>query len=37
VQDRWEYQGLQLDFGNGDEIFLQGVTQTLAARDIVFA
>jgi len=36
VESRWEYQGLALDFGDGDEVFLQGVTAPLADRDLVF-
>ena len=31
-----EYEGLELTFGDGDQIYLQGVTAPLADRDLVF-
>jgi Ca2+-binding RTX toxin-like protein len=37
TEPRWDYQGLVLDLGQGDEIYLQGVTAPLQPRDIVFA
>jgi Ca2+-binding RTX toxin-like protein len=37
VESRWGMTGLQLDFGGGDEMFLQGVTQQIAQTDFVFA
>lgn len=36
-EPRWEYQGLVLDLGQGDEIYLQGITTPLQPSDIVFA
>jgi hypothetical protein len=37
LRSYWEYEGLELAFGNGDQIYLQGVTAPLADRDFVFA
>ncbi|WP_372619416.1 calcium-binding protein [Falsiroseomonas sp.] len=37
VESRWGMLGLELDFGGGDEIFLQGVGQPIATTDMVFA
>jgi Ca2+-binding RTX toxin-like protein len=37
LESRWGMAGLELDFGNGDEMFLQGVTAKLATSDFVFA
>ncbi|HEV7263510.1 MAG TPA: hypothetical protein VGN83_01115 [Falsiroseomonas sp.] len=37
VETRWGISGLALDFGAGDEIFLQGVGQAIATTDFVFA
>jgi Ca2+-binding RTX toxin-like protein len=37
VETRWGMIGLELDFGGGDEMFLQGVAQKIAASDFVFA
>jgi Ca2+-binding RTX toxin-like protein len=37
VETRWGMTGLELAFGRGDEIFLQGVTAPLANTDLVFA
>jgi Ca2+-binding RTX toxin-like protein len=36
VTSAWGMAGLALDFGSGDSVFLQGVTQALAASDFVF-
>lgn len=36
VETRWGMTGLELAFGNGDEVFLQGVGARLAAGDLVF-
>jgi hypothetical protein len=36
TEPRWEYQGLVLDLGQGDEIYLQGITRPLTSADIVF-
>ena len=36
AEPRWEYQGLVLDLGQGDEIYLQGITRPLTSADIVF-
>ncbi|MGG5809988.1 calcium-binding protein [Falsiroseomonas sp. CW058] len=37
VETRWGMVGLDLDFGGGDEMFLQGVSARIAATDFVFA
>ena len=36
TEPRWEYQGLVLDLGQGDELYLQGITRPLTSADIVF-
>jgi hypothetical protein len=37
VETRWGMVGLELSFGRGGEMFLQGVSSRLATSDIVFA
>lgn len=37
VEARWGMTGLELAFGGGDEVFLQGVGARLAAGDLIFA
>jgi Ca2+-binding RTX toxin-like protein len=37
LETRWGMAGLELAFGNGDEVFLQGVTARIANSDMVFA
>ncbi len=37
LETRWGMAGLELDLGNGEEMFLQGVTAKIAATDLVFA
>jgi Ca2+-binding RTX toxin-like protein len=37
LKSYWEYEGLELTFGDGDQIYLQGVTAPLADRDFIFA
>ena len=36
LKSYWEHEGLELTFGDGDQIYLQGVTAPLAERDLVF-
>ena len=36
LRSYWDYEGLELTFGDGDQIYLQGVTAPLAERDLVF-
>jgi Ca2+-binding RTX toxin-like protein len=36
LKSYWEYEGLELSFGDGDQIYLQGVTAPLADRDLIF-
>jgi Ca2+-binding RTX toxin-like protein len=37
LETRWGMAGLEVAFGGGDEVFLQGVTAKLATSDMVFA
>jgi Ca2+-binding RTX toxin-like protein len=37
LETRWGMAGLELAFGNGDELFLQGVTARIGNADMVFA
>ncbi len=37
VESRWGMTGLELSFGNGDEVFLQGVSARISNTDMVFA